>query len=59
MDINLNENEEIVKDNRPMNFITRKIGTTTYIVRVHFCENSNETVEEKIKKLILEEANKK
>ena len=31
--------------------IRRKIGKTTYIVRVHFSENAKETMEDKIKRI--------
>ena len=33
----------------------RKIGKTTYVVRVHFSETSKETMEDKIKRLLREE----
>lgn len=36
----------------------RKIGKTTYIVRVHFSETSRETMEDKIKRLLQEEVRK-
>ena len=32
------------------------IGNTTYVVRVHFSETSSETLEDKIKRLIGDEA---
>ena len=33
----------------------RKIGKTTYVVRVHFSQTSKETMEDKIKRLLREE----
>ena len=35
--------------------IRRKIGKTTYIVRVHFSETAKETMEDKIKRLLRNE----
>lgn len=32
--------------------VKKKIGKTTYIVKVHFSENATETMSEKIKRLI-------
>ena len=32
-----------------------RIGTTTYIVKLHFNENAKETLEDKIKRLIQDE----
>ena len=42
-------------DNRQPCF-RKTIGNTTYVVRVHFSETSNETLGDKIKSLIWEEA---
>ena len=36
----------------------RKIGKTTYVVRVHFSETSKETMEDKIKRMLREEVRK-
>ena len=36
----------------------RKIGKTTYIVRVHFSQTAKETMEDKIKRLLREEASR-
>jgi hypothetical protein len=33
--------------------ILKKIGTTTYEVTIHFSKTSNETLEDKVKRLIL------
>ncbi|WP_304323796.1 transposon-encoded TnpW family protein [Phocaeicola plebeius] len=38
--------------------IRRKIGKTTYIVRVHFSETAKETMEDKIKRMLREEVRK-
>ena len=34
--------------------VRRKIGKTTYIVRVHFSETAKETMEDKIKRMLRE-----
>ncbi len=36
----------------------KTIDKTTYVVRVHFSENAKETMEDKIKRLLREEAAK-
>lgn len=38
--------------------VRRKIGKTTYIVHVHFIETTKETLEDKIKRMLCEEARK-
>ena len=43
------------KDTLKENVITRRIGSTTYKVRVEFCENATETMEEKILRMIKNE----
>ena len=40
-------------DNRQPCF-RKVIGNTTYVVRVHFSETSKETMEDKVKRLILD-----
>ena len=44
------------KDTLKENVITRRIGSTTYKVRVEFCENATETMEEKILRMIKNES---
>ena len=44
------------KDTFKENTITRRIGSTTYKVRVEFCENATETMEEKILRMIKNES---
>ena len=44
------------KDTFKENVITRRIGSTTYQVRVEFCENATETMEEKILRMIKNES---
>ena len=44
------------KDTLKENVITRRIGNTTYKVRVEFCENATETMEEKILRMIKNES---
>ena len=35
--------------------LVRKIGKTTYLVRVHFSSTSNETMEDKIRRMLKNE----
>ena len=44
------------KDTFKENVITRRIGSTTYKVRVEFCENATETMEEKILRMVKNES---
>ena len=44
------------KDTFKENIITRRIGSTTYKVRVEFCENATETMEEKILRMVKNES---
>ena len=44
------------KDTLKENVITRRIGNTTYKVRVEFCENATETMEEKILRMVKNES---
>jgi hypothetical protein len=38
--------------------LQKRIGSTTYVVNVHFCENAKETLEDKILRLIESEVRK-
>ena len=44
------------KDTFKENVITRRIGSTTYKLKVHFSENATETMEEKILRMIKNES---
>ena len=44
------------KDALKENVITCRIGNTTYKVKVEFCENATETMEEKILRMIKNES---
>ena len=44
------------KDTLKENVITRRIGSTTYKVRVEFSENATETIEEKILRMVKNES---
>ena len=44
------------KDTLKENVITRRIGSTTYKLKVHFSENATETMEEKILRMIKNES---
>ena len=48
----MNEKKDTLKEN----VITRRIGSTTYKVRVEFSENATETMEEKILRMIKNES---
>ena len=49
--------EQSVNQNNNQQPCFRKvIGNTTYVVRVHFSETSRETLKDKIKRLVREEA---
>ena len=39
----------------PCPTVSKQIGKTTYIVRVHFSQTAKETMEDKIKRLLREE----
>ena len=45
-----------IKDEIPV--ITSKIGSTTYMVGFHFSKTSKETLKDKIKRLVLQDAKK-
>ena len=48
--------EQSVNQNNNQQPCFRKvIGNTTYVVRVHFSETAKETMEDKIKRLLLED----
>ena len=42
----------------PQGTFTHKIGNTTYVVGVHFSKTSKETIEDKMKRLILSDLEK-
>ena len=44
------------KDNLKENVITRRIGSTTYKLKVYFSENATETMEEKILRMVKNES---
>ena len=48
---NINENNE-----HETPTITTKIGNTTYVVGLHFSKTSKETLQDKIKRMVLEDA---
>ena len=45
----------VKKENRNFSYMTRRIGSTTYKVKVVFNENGTETMEDKILRLIRNE----
>lgn len=42
----------------PQHVMVKKIGKTTYRVKIHFSETSKETMSDKIKRLILNDSEK-
>ena len=44
------------KDTCKENIITRRIGSTTYKLKVHFSEDASETMEEKILRMVKNES---
>lgn len=38
------------------NTFTKRIGQTTYVVRFHYSENARETMQEKINRMLVNEA---
>ena len=40
------------------NTFTKKIGQTTYVVRFHYSENARETMQEKINRMLVNEASR-
>ncbi len=48
---NINDNNE-----QETPTITTKIGSTTYVVGLHFSKTSKETLQDKIKRMVLEDA---
>ncbi|MFI3175489.1 MAG: transposon-encoded TnpW family protein [Bacillota bacterium] len=44
-----------MQEETPKHHFSKKIGNTTYQVSLHFSETSKETMEDKIKKLLLME----
>ena len=49
------KNSEVTDEKPKSTTFTKKIGRTTYVVDVHFSETSKETMEDKIKRLIINE----
>ena len=46
----------LTKDTFKENVITRRIGSTTYKLKVYFSENATETMEEKILRMVKNES---
>jgi hypothetical protein len=53
----LNTKENVTEEQTPY-MITRKIGSMTYKVGVHFSKTSRETMQDKMKRIILMESEK-
>ena len=53
------DNKAVVKsENAQPPYLLKRIGSTVYHVTIHFSETSNETLEDKILRLIEREVNK-
>ena len=46
-----------VRDEREPLTMQKRVGSTTYVVSVRFCENAKETLEQKMLRLIEQEVN--
>ena len=53
---NTNTIAQTIEQNAPV--LVKKIGKTTYRVKIHFSETSKETMSDKIKRLILNDSEK-
>ena len=49
--------ETAVRDEREPLTMQKRVGSTTYVVSVRFCENAKETLEQKMLRLIEQEVN--
>ena len=48
--------EQVMNPRTESNTFTKKIGQTTYVVRFHYNENARETMQEKINRMLVNEA---
>ena len=48
--------EQIMNPKTESNTFTKKIGQTTYVVRFHYSDNAKETMQEKINRMLVNEA---
>ena len=50
--------EQVMNPRTESNTFTKKIGQTTYVVRFHYKENARETMQEKINRMLVNEASR-
>lgn len=50
--------EQIMNPKTESNTFTKKIGQTTYVVRFHYSEDAKETMQEKINRMLVNEASR-
>lgn len=48
--------EQIMNPKTESNTFTKKIGQTTYVVRFHYSDDAKETMQEKINRMLVNEA---
>ena len=47
---------QVMNSKTESNTFTKRIGQTTYVVRFHYSENARETMQEKINRMLVNEA---
>lgn len=47
--------EKVMNPETESNTITKQIGQTQYVVRFHYAEDARETMQEKIKRMLVDE----
>ena len=47
---------QVMNSKTESNTFTKRIGQTTYVVRFHYNENARETMQEKINRMLVNEA---
>lgn len=50
--------EQIMNPKTESNTFTKKIGQTTYVVRFHYSDDAKETMQEKINRMLVNEASR-
>ena len=49
---------QVMNSKTESNTFTKRIGQTTYVVRFHYSENARETMQEKINRMLVNEASR-
>ena len=49
---------QVMNSKTESNTFTKRIGQTTYVVRFHYNENARETMQEKINRMLVNEASR-